>query len=130
MARQLKFRVFDDIHNSGMCAVLSIDFNNTEFGYVCNCGGVHWIYKKDFSELRQFTGLQDSRGVDIYEGDLLTLEWLTKKSIGEVFFHQGGFYLRDINKKTWFDHLNEFNEVEKIIGNVHKNPELLRNAHE
>ena len=46
-----RYQVMDDQHGSGLCAVLIIDYSNHEFGYVCNCGGVHWLYSNEFHKL-------------------------------------------------------------------------------
>lgn len=51
MTKPATYSVIDDQHDSGLCPVLTIDYNNQEFGYVCNCGGVHWLYSKDFTKL-------------------------------------------------------------------------------
>lgn len=46
-----RYMVEDDQHGSGLCAVMTIDYGNHEFGYVCNCGGVHWLFSHDFTKL-------------------------------------------------------------------------------
>ena len=62
----------------------------------------------------QFTGLQDSQGVDIYEGDIVT--W-GEGVIESVFFDDGLFQ----TESSCLD------DCMLVVGNIHQNPELLRN---
>ena len=67
----------------------------------------------------QFTGLQDSKGKDIYEGDICkTLTNRLPQVIDMIVFIDGCFVLNGgipIN----------VNKLIEIIGNIHENPELL-----
>ena len=86
-------------------------------------------------EFMQYTGLKDSTGREIYEGDILQPSAYTKSSIARsaVKFHQGYFCLdlappyvtkrRPLNLS-----LENSNKAENgfvVIGNIYENPELL-----
>jgi uncharacterized phage protein (TIGR01671 family) len=93
--------------------------------------------------LMQFTGLHDKNGKEIYEGDIVSVEFtpIVSNYIGnspnthtmtcEVVFHNGGFKFKNLNKgkgrKAW-PHKSlvdsELDEIE-IIENIYENPDLL-----
>lgn len=75
---------------------------------------------KDYDEIiiEEFTGLQDKNGKDIYEGDILKMQY-QEHSIAAIQFIEHGFYI-----KGKFDYIPA-QEMCEVIGNIHENPELL-----
>jgi len=111
--RDIKFRAYVKIVGQ-ICEVESINFD----------GG--YIESKAFTQpmlfehvaLLQFTGLTDKNGVDIYEGDIVNIEY---NYIGTkvVKFESGAF---NVSKYCV--------EKCKVVGNIHQNPELTGEQHE
>lgn len=73
----------------------------------------------------QFTGLQDSKSQDIYEGDIVRIQCPGggdfEDTVGSVFWYDGRYLHGNTEgrpgKALW--------KYATVIGNVHQNPELL-----
>jgi len=83
---------------------------------------------------QQYTGIQDSKGVKVYDGDILR-EKMTEEMAAngggaslDVVRFSGGAFLIDCNP-IW-DYLSSNNpdvlEDFEVIGNLYENPELLK----
>ena len=82
-------------------------------------GGLSLEKAKELS--RQFTGLHDKNGKEIYEGDIVSVKGHTSEDIfvSLVSEKRGGFWLDKDYLGNWKEYMLE------VIGSIYSNPELL-----
>ena len=73
--------------------------------------------------IMQYTGLKDKNGIEIYEGDIIKSQFLRKNGVIEYVDDKVCFMVK-ISMNEWH-FISDLYDL-KIIGNVYKNPELLR----
>ncbi len=111
MNRAIKFRAFDKAHG--------IIINNYQDFFYNPVVGTKW--NNEIMIIMQYTGLKDKNGVEIYEGDEIN----TPTGIGIVKFENGCYWI------VWYPsgkttlHDCQIKHLE-VIGNIHENPELLK----
>ena len=103
--RPIKFRAWNDIYK------MMIGWDTLQASPVLLMNILKGKVKHH--KLMQFTGLQDSEGVDIYEGDVF-LPLYNRLPKLAVIYKNGKFNISN------FCHAKC-----KVIGNIHQNPELL-----
>lgn len=141
--REIKFRAWDKTENIMIGSQeIDIEFTlgNDGHGNVgafvdkCDGEGIEWTRRGNLI-LMQYTGLKDKNGKEIYEGDVVRIEINERPHVGikicEVKYAANTFAyfsLKPIDfddSKGNFGHLNTWYNPE-IIGNIYKNPELLK----
>ena len=168
MVREIKFRAWVEKdrdyvtdYDTGEYGQISLNFHgpgkHVAFSkdLSCNCappgcgGCQETYYEKEEIVLEQFTGLHDSNGTEIYEGDIVnfTFWWFDGNErdsnlCGDVVYikEQMSFGLRHVKNSDWCDHVGADREVGdtdafgmwrfsednfEVIGNIHENPELV-----
>lgn len=137
--REIKYRAWDKKLKE-MFLVHELVFNRfdgaptTIKGYthdekdVWNVHGGHFMKYANAPryELLEYTGLKDKNGKEIYEGDIVKVDFMDMVSpveIGAVTFIECGYYV-DTNKSL----ISLFDEIQtkEVLGNIYENPELLK----
>ena len=133
--REIKFRAWNKEHGEMVYSTNNFLYEKREFYPFCfEVGFSH--YPEENWEIMQFTGLLDKNGKEIYEGDIVKYEALTR-------FHDDCDHEREVvkydEKKSGFSPMIWQKVVEdgfynyeienlEIIGNIHQTPELIRGA--
>lgn len=92
-------------------------------------GAVGDSHVVDPETVGQFTGLEDSDGNEIYEGDILKWSdvWEGEGPVEDkavVEWRDGGFMVDSSYIDTWATGLRDTEKV-VVVGNIHDNPEVL-----
>ena len=124
----IKFQAWDKI-DKRMCIVEEIQFNPSFVWvrwYLLEVCQGYYVRSLSNLILRQFTGLYDKNGKEIYEGDILTGR--QNPIVVEYKAPAFVFVYKNVKEGNWITHLvcgwADICEPE-IIGNIYENSELL-----
>ena len=125
MSREIKFRAWDNIAGSwyGDSSWDIEEINECSLGFECSTD-----HKPDVIWC-QFTGLRDSEGREIYEGDIAVNERGEK---GVIEFSCGAFGMRYVPPFDWdpMEPVDGMLDMCRVLGNIHEHPHLLNNEQE
>ena len=119
--REIKFRTYDSI-SYGMVYYDSL--NDI-------CEDAHRFIKGKYQHIMQYTGLKDKNGKEIYEGDIVKWDNVSKfrneryEHRGVVRYSNGSYYPLPKDDECEDDYYSNYVENYEVIGNIYENPELL-----
>jgi len=128
MIREIKFRAWDEPNKEILSAETGVFFYEADNGFHCGYNATEKTPKVGAGDwvncpVMQFTGLTDSHGAEIYEGDILS------EPVSPVGGKNGGYLYKNraikwLGAGRGYD-LHCPSAASSIVGNIHENPELL-----
>ena len=127
MNREIKFRVW--------CKGTSPNENFDKSRYIKQNDFIFRKYFCHFPDLgdeennfviEQFTGLKDKSGKEIYEGDIVKIDLHLAYVVHVVKFEKGAFCVGQHPSTNLGNYCIPYYNIQ-VIGNIHENPELLKN---
>ena len=132
--REIKFRAWDTAGKPEMYDIVGFTIPNEHNITLFMSGVTSTTIMKTDCILMQYTGLKDSEGVEIYEGDIVT-EKIEGEEVFAVIEYNYCYYhgriIKNIQKFKLrnYHFLRSFDKF-KVIGNKYNNPELLEEDEE
>lgn len=121
--REVKFRCWDRVKRC-----MNNKFVLSSDGEVGSFYGGSFDWNNEIAHLMEYTGLKDKNGIEIYEGDIVSLEDWNPSNM-QIAFIEGAFCLANKDGEYVGDihHIHHAGiERSQVVGNIHENPELLK----
>lgn len=120
MNRELKFRAYYEgkMH-------YNIDKHTIVYHELSGRDGDVWDFSDwlKYAKVQQYTGLKDSKGVEIYEGAIVDYKYDDEKVIAEIKYSEEYAAFLCGENALWQGWLGKA----EVIGNIFENPELIKN---
>jgi len=123
MNREIKFRIWDKKNNMFIYVWdashkrLAISLNGLVYS-----GMYDDVLPENDYTIQQYTGLKDSKGVEIYEGDIVDCKYDDEKVIAEIKYSEEYAAFLCGENALWQGWLGKA----EIIGNIFETPELIK----
>jgi len=131
MTREIKFRIRDTqakiLYHSKNSKTPKTRLRQLHLYFIDSLMGLD-DYCDKFLKIMQYTGLKDSTGKDIYEGDIVSIFHKDNENLntrGVVEWHKDKCCFRVNTGGPWNPSLHDFLLTYEIIGNIFENPELM-----
>ena len=124
--REIKFRAWSTRTKKMFPEVASVDTDSTEHEKLKTINTSIKEAQQSGLILMQYTGLKDSNGKEIYEGDIIEFTTLGGNTmVYEVRWKNRGFNLKHMPQFSP-NRMTEHNQSEiEVIGNIYENSDLL-----
>jgi uncharacterized phage protein (TIGR01671 family) len=121
--REIKFRAWSKISHE-MFTVIMLAFPFGENRVIVSGRGGSTDTGDDDCVLMQLTGVKDTNGKEIYEGDVVK----TDVGLCEIEWTGCGLTLHTLPRETSRSIFSIAHHGREVIGNIYENPELLHEA--